>query len=93
MILDAPDAEGGFAAPMAKRIRVLLIEEDVVEFVQAGATGFVAKDATIDDLVTTFWRSSPCKTACRLPLTPTAFAPTERSNSFGSPLLRRFSSR
>jgi DNA-binding NarL/FixJ family response regulator len=43
------------AAPEA---RVVVVdppptEEDVVEFVQAGATGFVVKDATIDDLVTT----------------------------------------
>jgi DNA-binding NarL/FixJ family response regulator len=43
------------AAPDARVVVVDLLpaEEDVVEFVQAGATGFVVKDATIDDLVTT----------------------------------------
>jgi DNA-binding NarL/FixJ family response regulator len=42
-------------APEAKVVVVdlLPVEEDVVEFVKAGATGFVAKEATLDDLVTT----------------------------------------
>jgi len=32
---------------------LLPVEEDVVEFVKAGATGFVAKRASINDLVAT----------------------------------------
>ena len=42
-------------APEARVIvmDLLPVEEDVVEFVKAGATGFVAKGARIDDLVTT----------------------------------------
>ncbi len=34
-------------------VDLLPVEEDVVEFVQAGATGFLPKHATIDDLVAT----------------------------------------
>jgi DNA-binding NarL/FixJ family response regulator len=43
------------AAPEARVIvmNLLPVEEDVVEFVKAGATGFVAKRARIDDLVAT----------------------------------------
>ena len=43
------------AAPEARVVvmDLLPVEDDVVEFVKAGATGFVAKDATIDDVVAT----------------------------------------
>lgn len=42
-------------APLAKVIVMDLLPapEDVIEFVQAGANGFVMKDATVEDLVST----------------------------------------
>ena len=42
-------------APEAKVIVMDLLPapEDVIEFVKAGANGFIMKDATVDDLVST----------------------------------------
>lgn len=43
------------AAPHARLIMMDLLpeEEDVIDFIKRGANGFIAKDATVDDFVTT----------------------------------------
>jgi DNA-binding NarL/FixJ family response regulator len=64
------------AAPEARVIvmDLLPVEEDVVEFVKAGATGFVAKGARVDDLVATVRSVAGGAKVVRPPLTEALFS-------------------